>query len=75
MRSTTLTTQFEGANFIGEEEQREVDEAVETRSLFRFYGFTPPQKARTFEEEFQKFMDSQVRSGGNFRNRGAPRRH
>lgn len=56
VRSTPLTTQFEGANFIGEEERREVDEAVEARSLFRFYGFTPPQKARTFEEEFQKFM-------------------
>ena len=56
VRSARLTTQFEGANFIGEEEKRELDEAVETRSLFRFYGFTPPQKARTFEEEFQKFM-------------------
>ena len=56
VRSTPLTTQFEGANFIGEEEKRELDEAVETRSLFRFYGFTPPQKARTFEVEFQKFM-------------------
>jgi len=56
VRSTPLTTQFEGANFIGEEEKREVDEAVEARSLFRFYGFTRPQKARTFEEEFQKFM-------------------
>ncbi|HEV2379512.1 MAG TPA: DegT/DnrJ/EryC1/StrS family aminotransferase [Terriglobia bacterium] len=56
VRSTPLTTQFEGANFIGEEEKRELDEAVETRSLFRFYGFTRPQKARTFEEEFQKFM-------------------
>ena len=55
VRSTPLTTQFEGANFIGEEEKRELDEAVETRSLFRFYGFTPPQKARTFELEFQKF--------------------
>ncbi|MGO8813091.1 MAG: DegT/DnrJ/EryC1/StrS family aminotransferase [Terriglobia bacterium] len=56
VRSTPLTTQYEGANFIGEEEKRELDEAVETRSLFRFYGFTQPQKARTFEEEFQKLM-------------------
>ena len=56
VRSTPLTTQFEGANFIGDEEKRELDEAVETRSLFRFYGFTQPQKARTFEEEFQKLM-------------------
>ena len=56
VRSTPLTTQFEGANFIGDEEKRELDEAVETRSLFRFYGFTQPQKARTFEEEFQKLI-------------------
>jgi 8-amino-3,8-dideoxy-alpha-D-manno-octulosonate transaminase len=56
VRSTPLRTNFEGANFIGDEEKREVDEAVETRSLFRFYGFTQPQKAKTFEEEFQKFM-------------------
>ncbi len=56
VRSTPLTTQYEGANFIGEEEKRELDEAVETRSLFRFYGFTQPHKARTFEEEFQRLM-------------------
>jgi 8-amino-3,8-dideoxy-alpha-D-manno-octulosonate transaminase len=56
VRSTPLKTNFEGANFIGAEEKKEVDEAVATRSLFRFYGFTPPQKSRTFEEEFQKLM-------------------
>jgi 8-amino-3,8-dideoxy-alpha-D-manno-octulosonate transaminase len=56
VRSTPLRTNYEGANFIGEEEKREVDEAIDTRSLFRFGGFTPPQKAKTFEEEFQKFM-------------------
>jgi len=56
VRSTPLRTMQEGANFIGEEEKREVDEAIETRSLFRFGGFTPPEKAKTFEEEFQKFM-------------------
>ncbi len=56
VRATPLTTNYEGANFIGVEEKKEVDDVVEARSLFRFYGFTPPQKARTFEEEFQKFM-------------------
>jgi 8-amino-3,8-dideoxy-alpha-D-manno-octulosonate transaminase len=56
VRATPLTTNYEGANFIGAEEKRELDEAVETRSLFRFYGFVPPKKARTFEEEFQKLM-------------------
>ncbi len=57
VRSTPLTTNYEGANFIGIEEKKELDEAVATRSLFRFYGFVPPKKARTFEEEFQQFMD------------------
>src|SRR5579863_6833979 len=56
VRATPLTTNYEGANFIGLEEKKELDEAVETRSLFRFYGFSQPQKARTFEEEFQQFM-------------------
>ena len=56
VRSTPLTTRFEGANFIGAAEKKEVDEVVASRSLFRFYGFVQPQKARTFEEEFQKFM-------------------
>jgi 8-amino-3,8-dideoxy-alpha-D-manno-octulosonate transaminase len=56
VRATPLTTNYEGANFIGAEEKLELDEAVETRSLFRFYGFSQPQKAKTFEEEFAKFM-------------------
>ena len=56
VRSTPLTTQGEGANFIGEEERAEVCEALETRSLFRFGGFTTPKKAGTFEEEFARFM-------------------
>jgi 8-amino-3,8-dideoxy-alpha-D-manno-octulosonate transaminase len=56
VRSTPLTTNYEGANFIGAEEKQELDEAVETRSLFRFYGFVQPQKARTFEEEYQNYM-------------------
>jgi 8-amino-3,8-dideoxy-alpha-D-manno-octulosonate transaminase len=56
VRTTPLTTNYEGANFIGAEEKQELDEAVETRSLFRFYGFSQPQKAKTFEEEFARFM-------------------
>jgi len=56
VRSTPLTTHYEGANFIGESEQAEVTEAVRSRNLFRFYGFTAPQKVRTFEEEFQEFI-------------------
>ncbi|MFB3921968.1 MAG: DegT/DnrJ/EryC1/StrS family aminotransferase [Terriglobia bacterium] len=56
VRPTPLTTHFEGANFIDERELTEATEAVRSRNLFRFYGFTTPQKVRTFEEEFQKFV-------------------
>jgi len=56
VRSTPLTTQGEGANFIGEEERSEVCDALETRSLFRFGGFTTPKKASTLEEEFARFL-------------------
>ena len=63
VRSTPLTTSFEGANFIGAAEMKEVEEAVASRSLFRFYGFVKPRKARTFEEEFQKFMGAKYALG------------
>ena len=60
---------------MGAEEKKEVDEAVATRSLFRFYGFTPPQKARTFEEEFQNLMGVKYAAGSDFGNRRVARRH
>lgn len=56
MRSTPLTTHYDGANFIIDAERTEVVEVVESRSLFRFYGFSTPKKVRAFEEEFQKFL-------------------
>ncbi len=56
VRSTTLTTRFEGAQFINDQEKTEVTEAVESRNLFRFYGLSTPQKVRKFEVEFAKFM-------------------
>ena len=56
VRSTPLTTRFEGANFIDNKEKGEVSEAVDSRSLFRFYGFTNPEKVRNFELNFAKFI-------------------
>jgi len=56
VRSTPLTTQFEGANFIDDKEKMEVAEVVESRNLFRFYGFTKPEKARNFELDFARFI-------------------
>ena len=74
VRSTPLTTDYEGANFIGTEEKKELDEAVETRSLFRFYGFSQPQKARTFEG-IPELDWRQVRPGSHVGNSRTPRGH
>src|ERR1017187_1795694 len=56
VRSTPLTTHFEGANFIDDKEKMEVSEAVDSRSLFRFYGFSKPEKCRNFELNFARFI-------------------
>jgi 8-amino-3,8-dideoxy-alpha-D-manno-octulosonate transaminase len=56
VRSTPLTTHFEGANFIDDKERMEVSEAVDSRSLFRFYGFSKPEKCRNFELNFARFI-------------------
>jgi len=56
VRSTPLTTAFEGANFIDDKEKAQLVDVIESRNLFRFYGFTKPEKARNFELEFAKFI-------------------
>lgn len=56
VRSTPLKTQFEGANFIDDKEKVQVDEVIDSRNPFRFYGFTQPEKARNFELGFAKFI-------------------
>jgi hypothetical protein len=56
VRTTPLTTHYKGANFINDAERTEVVDVVESRNLFRFYGFSAPKKVRTFEEKFQKFL-------------------
>jgi 8-amino-3,8-dideoxy-alpha-D-manno-octulosonate transaminase len=56
VRSTPLTTQYEGANFIDDKEKTQVVEVIESRDLFRFYGFSKPEKARNFEVNFADFV-------------------
>jgi dTDP-4-amino-4,6-dideoxygalactose transaminase len=45
-----------GVNLIGEEELREVEEVVRSKSLFRFYGPDPQNKADAFEREYSAFV-------------------
>ena len=56
VRSTPLTTHYEGANFIDDKERSQVTEVVDSRNLFRFYGFSNPDKCRNFELDFAKFI-------------------
>lgn len=48
-----------GVNLIGEEEMREVEEVVKSRSLFRFYGPDPKKKADAFEAEYSSYVGTQ----------------
>jgi 8-amino-3,8-dideoxy-alpha-D-manno-octulosonate transaminase len=56
VRSTPLTTQFLGANFIDDKEKIQAVEVVDSRNVFRFYGFSKPEKARNFELDFAKLI-------------------
>ena len=56
VRSTPLSTQFEGVNFIDDKEQAQVTQVIESRNLFRFYGFTNPEFTRSFELDFTRFI-------------------
>jgi 8-amino-3,8-dideoxy-alpha-D-manno-octulosonate transaminase len=56
VRATRLTTHYEGANFIDDKERTQVTEVVDSRNLFRFYGFSDPEKCRSFELNFAKFI-------------------
>jgi 8-amino-3,8-dideoxy-alpha-D-manno-octulosonate transaminase len=57
VRTTGLPPRsYPGAQFIDEQEQKEVTEVIESRSLFRWYGPKTPKKVAQFEEEFARFM-------------------
>jgi 8-amino-3,8-dideoxy-alpha-D-manno-octulosonate transaminase len=56
VRTTPLTTECPGAQFYDDKEQAEVTQAVESHSLFRWYGPQTPRKVAAFEKEFAKVM-------------------
>jgi 8-amino-3,8-dideoxy-alpha-D-manno-octulosonate transaminase len=58
VRATRLTGSGNpGTQFYDDQEQTEVRQAVETHSLFRWYGPQTPQKVAKFEQELAKYMD------------------
>jgi 8-amino-3,8-dideoxy-alpha-D-manno-octulosonate transaminase len=56
VRATELHSEFPGTQFYGREEQAELMQAYETKSLFRFYGPVVPTKVAKFEQEFAASM-------------------
>lgn len=51
-----LSSSYPGTDFYDDAEQRELMEALESRSLFRWYGPNTPKKVAAFEEGFARFM-------------------
>ena len=49
-------TSFPGAQMYDEKERAEVDEAVESQSLFRWYGPGKPTKVLTFEQDLGRHI-------------------
>jgi len=57
VRSTPLTgASYPGAQLYDQQEQQELLEALESRSLYRWYGPQTPKKASAFEQELAQFM-------------------
>jgi 8-amino-3,8-dideoxy-alpha-D-manno-octulosonate transaminase len=60
VRATPLTNSYWGTSFYGEEERGQLQEVLETRSPFRWYGpgTKAPGKVATFEREFAARMQT-----------------
>jgi 8-amino-3,8-dideoxy-alpha-D-manno-octulosonate transaminase len=56
VRATSLTTECPGAQFYDDKEQIEATQAVESHSLFRWYGPQTPRKVANFEKDFAKVI-------------------
>ncbi|MBI3695717.1 MAG: DegT/DnrJ/EryC1/StrS family aminotransferase [Acidobacteria bacterium] len=56
VRATRLSTSYPGTQFYDQQEQNEVLGALESRSLFRWYGPGTPKKVARFEQELARFM-------------------
>lgn len=55
-RAERIPAGYPGAQFYDEQERKELTEALESRTLNRWYGPKSPSKVAKFEEEFGKFM-------------------
>jgi len=56
VRSTGLSSSYPGTEFYDERERQELVEALESRTLNRWYGPKTPKKVTQFEEELGRFM-------------------
>lgn len=53
---TAPTASFPGVQFYDQQERKEVLDALESRSLFRWYGPATPNKVASFETELARYM-------------------
>jgi 8-amino-3,8-dideoxy-alpha-D-manno-octulosonate transaminase len=51
-----LSTSYPGAQLYDESERAEVNAALESRSLFRWYGPSTPTKVNNFEKDLARYM-------------------
>jgi 8-amino-3,8-dideoxy-alpha-D-manno-octulosonate transaminase len=58
VRREPLRAEYPGASLIGEEERREVLDALDRQTLFRYYGPQQPDKVATLEREFATHVGS-----------------
>lgn len=65
VRSEPLRADYWGTQFYGEEERRELNDVLDTRSPFRWYGPAKdaPAKVLTFEREFAARMQTRFALG------------
>ena len=63
VRTEPLAPQFIGANLIGDEEKKLVNEAIDNQCLFRHYGNGTPHFVDDFEREFSSFTGAKYALG------------
>lgn len=65
VRATPLKGSFWGTQFYDEKERQQLNEVLDTRSPFRWYGSgpQPPSKVLTFEKEFAARMQTKFALG------------
>jgi 8-amino-3,8-dideoxy-alpha-D-manno-octulosonate transaminase len=63
VRAKRLETEFPGTQFYGQEERRELTQAYDSHSPFRYYGPHVPVKTANFEKELKSFTKSKFALG------------